>query len=258
MGQAEQNTTEAIAECQRMRTRESLPAPRSSDFERDLDRSLRGSGTESDRIGQHDEPEIAERVAMTLRQTYLETTRALVATVEARDPFTQRHSRTVSLYCEVIASRLGLSPARLDSLRTAALLHDIGKIGIPDVILQKPGPLTKEEFEIVKRHPGIAIEILGHASFLSAELPIILHHHESYDGSGYPYRLAGIDIPFESRILAVADAVDTMLSPRSYKRPYTRTHVQDELAAGAGSQFDPEVAQVAHEWLRSMPHVTED
>ena len=257
MGQVEQNTTEALSQCRRTGTWTSFPPPQSSGFDRGLAPSLRDIGSALGRDGQHVKPEIAERVATTLRQTYLETTRALVATVEARDPFTQRHSRTVSLYCEVIASRLGLSASRIDSLRTAALLHDIGKIGIPDVILQKPGPLTEEEFEIVKRHPGIAIEILGHASFLSAELPIILHHHESYDGSGYPYGLAALEIPFESRILAVADAVDTMLSPRSYKRPYTRTHVQAELTTAAGSQFDPEVAQVAHEWLASMPRIAD-
>lgn len=257
MGQIEQNETAAISEYQPARTWTSFPAPQSSDFDRARDRSRQGQGSASGRAGQDDEPEIAERVATTLRQTYLETTRALVATVEARDPFTQRHSRTVSLYCEVIASRLGLSAERMESLRTAALLHDIGKIGIPDVILQKPGPLNDEEFEIVKRHPGIAIEILGHASFLSAELPIILHHHESFDGSGYPYGLAGDEIPLESRVLAVADAVDTMLSPRSYKRPYTRTHVQEELTTGAGSQFDPEVARVAHEWLGSMPRIAD-
>lgn len=257
MGQVEQNATAAITECETARTWKSFPAPQSTYFDRGPDRSLHGRGCASGCAGQHDEPEIAERVATTLRQTYLETTRALVATVEARDPFTQRHSRTVSLYCEVIGSRLGLSAERLESLRTAALLHDIGKIGIPDVILQKPGPLTDEEFKIVKRHPGIAIEILGHASFLSAELPIILHHHEWYEGSGYPYGLAGLDIPLESRILAVADAVDTMLSPRSYKGPYTRRHVQEELTTGAGSQFDPEVAQVAHEWLSSMPRIAD-
>ena len=149
-----------------------------------------------------------------------ESTRAMVAAIDARDPYTRAHSVSVAAYAEAIGRRMGLSGLVLESLRKAALLHDIGKIGVPDAILTKPGPLTADEFNTVKRHPEIAIEILGHLSFLEKQLPLILHHHERYDGRGYPSGLIGDRIPIGARILAVADALDTMFSPRTYKSAY--------------------------------------
>ncbi len=194
-----------------------------------------------------------ERIRRQLQHAQQESTRALVAAVEAKDPFTTRHSDTVARYAVHIAKRLHLPPRQIKTLRRAAILHDVGKLGVPDAILQKPGPLTDEEFEAVKRHPRIGNEILGHISHLSDELPLILQHHERYDGTGYPKGLKTDDIFFGARILAVADALDAMLSRRSYKEPYTVQRAVDELRAGAGRQFDPLVVSTAVDWLEHTP-----
>jgi HD-GYP domain-containing protein (c-di-GMP phosphodiesterase class II) len=186
-----------------------------------------------------------------LRQAYLDSTLALVAAAEAKEKYARRHSINVSNFAEGIGRRMGLDEALIERIRTAAILHDVGKIGIPDSILTKPGRLTADEFEIIKQHPRIAMDILGHVSFLEAELPMILHHHERYDGTGYPDGLAGEHIPLGARIIAVADAVEVMLARRSYKNPYDAAHVRDELRAQAGRQFDPTIAAAAIEWMRA-------
>ena len=188
-----------------------------------------------------------------LRRSYLESTRALVAAVEAKDAFTERHSSRVARYCRLIAERLGLSRSHTESIATSAMLHDIGKIGVPDAILNKPGPLREAEFDIVRRHPSIAIEILGHTTFLNEELPYILHHHERYDGTGYPAGLAGEQIPLGARILAVADSLDAMLSTRSYKAPLTLRRAKIELVRCKGKQFDPKVIDATMAWLEDAP-----
>jgi len=193
------------------------------------------------------------RIRQQLRSTHLQSTRALIAAVEAKDPYTRAHSVTVADYAETIARRMDLPPALVQKVHAAALLHDIGKIGVPDAILTKPGPLTGAEFEVVKRHPRTAFEILEHVSFLADERPMILHHHERYDGAGYPCALAGTEIPVGARVLAVADALDTMLSPRSYKPAFDVEHVRAEIAAGAGRQFDPHAAAVTLRWLEEAP-----
>jgi HD-GYP domain-containing protein (c-di-GMP phosphodiesterase class II) len=195
-------------------------------------------------------PEIlVRRLKRQLRRAHLESTRALVAAAEAKDPYIRSHSRTVADYAEAIGGRMGLAASALRRLRTAALLHDVGKIAIPDSILAKPGPLTSAEFDMVKRHPQHALDILSHVNFLTEERPLILHHHERYDGQGYPGGLSTVRIPFGARILAVADALDAMFSKRSYKAAYKIDRVQAELEAGAGRQFDPDVAEVALSWL---------
>jgi len=188
-----------------------------------------------------------------LKRLYIESVRALVAAVEAKDPYTEKHSVVVSYYCKQLARRLGMSREQVDTVQTAAILHDIGKIGVPDAILQKPGPLTPAEFAIVRTHPERAEPILGHASFLSNELPIILHHHERYDGQGYPHGLRGTDIPVLARVLSIADAIDTILSARAYKPPCGLSCVKKELLRGAGTQFDPTFAAAAVEWLTECP-----
>lgn len=188
-----------------------------------------------------------------LRTAYLESTQALVGAVEAKDPHTRQHSWRVSDATVELARRLGLSAAQVESARTAAVLHDIGKIGVPDAILRKPGPLTADEFALIQQHPQTALQILGQASFLSAELPIILHHHERYDGRGYPAGLAADQIPFAARILAVADSLDAMSSQRSYKARYSLDGICRELEACAGTQWDPTVVAAALDWLDSTP-----
>lgn len=188
---------------------------------------------------------MVENARRALRITCLESTEALVAAVEAKDPFTRAHSHAVARYARAIGRRMELPDAHMHSLYVAGLLHDIGKIGIPDAVLTKPGPLTAEERRIVQRHPRAALEIIGGVGFLRAERPLILHHHERYDGTGYPARLAGEHIPLGARILAIADALDTMLSPRSYKPAYDRARVREEIQRGAGGQFDPQVVRAA-------------
>lgn len=192
-----------------------------------------------------------------LRSAYLESTKALVEAVDARDPNTREHSQTVSKYASEIGRRMDLNASQLESLRAASLLHDVGKIGVPDAILTKPGPLTPEEYETIKRHPITALEILSHISFLSDERPIILYHHERYDGTGYPTGLAGKQIPLGARILSVADALDTMFSPRSYKEAYDVDHVRNELENESGKQFDPQVVDVTLNLLDELPELFE-
>lgn len=184
-----------------------------------------------------------------LHQVQLESVMLLVSAVEAKDPYTERHSMNVSLYAEHIAQAMRIPAAMRETIITAALLHDVGKIGVPDGILTKPGRLTSAEYAVVKRHPRIGVDVLRNARFLSAELPVVLHHHEWYDGRGYPSGLRGDDIPLAARIVHVADSIDAMLSPRSYKHAYAVPQVLDELRRGAGSQFDPDIADIAIDWL---------
>ena len=174
---------------------------------------------------------------------------ALLAAVDAKDPYTRTHSMTVSDYADAIAGRMDLGASARRVLQASSLLHDIGKIGIPDRILNKPGPLSSDEFEIMKQHPQIAVDILHPMRTLGDHRRIILNHHERYDGAGYPDGTRGEDIPIGSRILAVADAIDTMLSRRAYKSPIPAKRVRAELVAQAGIQFDPAVVSVAVRWL---------
>ena len=188
-----------------------------------------------------------------IRSTCVESTRALVAAVEAKDHYTEAHSLTVAAYAEAIGKRMGMPSHVVEILRDAALLHDVGKIGIPDAILTKPGSLTGEEFAIIKKHPALALDILRHISYLTDERPFILHHHERFDGRGYPNGLAGRRIPIGARILAVTDALDTMLSPRTYKKPYSLEQAKSELIRHAGKQFDPDIVMTTLRWLEDSP-----
>lgn len=187
-----------------------------------------------------------------LRQSYMESTRALVAAVEARDPYTHDHSQRVSHYAKTIATRMNLSQREISRIETAAILHDIGKIGVPDSILRKTEKLLPEEFDVVRCHPSIGVKILAHTTYLRRELPIILHHHEQYDGSGYPDGLAGNQIPIGARVLAAADALDAMLSRRAYRPALSMQEARSELKRHSGTQFDPTVVDVLLEWLDEM------
>jgi HD-GYP domain-containing protein (c-di-GMP phosphodiesterase class II) len=138
---------------------------------------------------------------------------------------------------------MGCSDEELDLLSFSGNLHDIGKLGVPDSILLKPGPLTGTEFEAIKKHPIIGANIVGHLGLLTAEQKIILHHHERWDGKGYPNGLKGEDIPFLSRILSVADVYDAMASDRAYRKKLDDEVVFDTIKEGAGSQFDAEVVE---------------
>ncbi len=184
-----------------------------------------------------------------LRRSYLESTRALVAAVEARDPYTHDHSQRVSQHAKTIATRMNLGHREISRIETAAILHDIGKIGIPDNILQKTERLLPEEFDVVRCHPTIGVKILGHTTYLRRELPIILHHHERFDGNGYPDGLAGEQIPIGARVLAAADALDAMLSRRAYRNALSMSEVRLEFSKHRGTQFDPVIVDVVLEWL---------
>ena len=148
---------------------------------------------------------------------------ALAAAVDAKDPYTYGHSSEVTEHTIAIAHRMGLGADEIEKLRIGALLHDIGKIGIDGAILNKPGRLTDEEFEIIKGHPEIAANILSSLEFLTEVVPLVRHHHEHYAGGGYPLGIAGEEIPLGARIIAVADAFNAMTSDRPYRASLAQT-----------------------------------
>lgn len=169
---------------------------------------------------------------------------AFVETLEARDAYTKQHSARVTRYAATMAKALGRSDEEIEILQVAANLHDIGKIGIPDHILLKPGKLTEEEYEVIKRHPLIGSHIIGHFDMWSKEQRVIRAHHERWDGRGYPDGLKREQIPYLARIIAIADVYDALTSDRSYR---TRMPVDKAVAIlreNSGSQFDPEIAEL--------------
>ena len=182
---------------------------------------------------------------------------ALAATVDAKDHYTYGHSRKVSQYAVAMAQAMKLTPERINVIRTAGLLHDIGKIGIPDSILNKDGVLDEQEWRQIKGHPEMGVEILRYVAELSNSLPIILNHHEHYDGSGYPTGLKGQDIPLEARLLSVADAYDAMTSLRPYHNQRSSQEAIDELRRCAGTTFDPDLVEIFCKTLQSMVVKTE-
>jgi putative nucleotidyltransferase with HDIG domain len=169
---------------------------------------------------------------------------AFVEAIEARDPYTKQHSTRVSSYAISIATAMGCSQGEIDGLNVAGNLHDIGKIGIPDHILLKPNKLTDEEYEFIKKHPVIGSNIVKHLYMWTDEQKIIRHHHERWDGHGYPDQLGGEDIPFLSRILAVADVYDAMTSDRSYRKKLKDDDVVKMIKENKGTQFDPKIVSV--------------
>jgi len=177
---------------------------------------------------------------------------ALAATVDAKDHYTYGHSRKVSQYAVAMAQVMNLPPDKISMIRTAGLLHDIGKIGIPDSILNKDGALDEQEWRQIKRHPEMGVEILRYVAELSNSLPIILNHHEHYDGSGYPTGLKGQDIPIEARLLSVADAYDAMTSLRPYHNQRSTQEAIEELERCAGTTFDPELVEIFRKTLEAM------
>lgn len=179
-----------------------------------------------------------------LIQVHFSVLLSLARTVEKKDLGTYGHSMRVSAGVERIAERLGMPKEERADLRAAALLHDIGKIGISDAILGKPGPLTPGEMAIVRRHPENGADILRPLKHYANALPAILHHHEQYDGSGYPAGLAGADIPLSARIIAVADAYDAVLSDRPYRRAAAHGRAAGVLNQMAGTQFDPDIVRI--------------
>jgi len=179
----------------------------------------------------------------------------LTASLQAKNSATMRHSVNTAYYAQALGRQLDLSPDDLLVLKTASLVHDIGKIGIPDAILDKPGKLTVQEYALVRRHPRIGYEILHHTGCLGPVLPAVLFHHEWWNGAGYPHGFRGEQIPLAARIIHAADAIDAMFSQRSYRRRYTLPQVVEELESGLGGQFDPRIGRVAIDWLETNPEL---
>jgi polar amino acid transport system substrate-binding protein len=167
----------------------------------------------------------------------------LLTTIDDYDTYTGGHSDRVATFSEHIARLLGLSYATVDLVKRAAFVHDIGKIFIPDSIVQKPGPLSPEEREVVEQHPVLGARMLARRPAMSDLASIVLHHHERWDGRGYPDGLAGTDIPIESRVIFVADAFDAMTSERPYGRVFGYKEAGAELRRCSGADFDPQVVR---------------
>ncbi len=180
-----------------------------------------------------------------LRENYFRTVQALVAAVEAKDPYTRWHSTNVAKYAVAIARDIGMSPSQLEEIHIAAILHDVGKIGISELIISKPERLSREEFDIMKDHPAHGIRILEPIGFSSTITEAIYQHHERYDGQGYPQGLVGEQISLSARILNVADTIDAMISERPYRGTISSEEILLELEKESGRQFDPQVTECA-------------
>ncbi|MCQ9208857.1 MAG: response regulator, partial [Omnitrophica bacterium] len=189
-------------------------------------------------------PEDLPSIEDVITRNYLSTLKTLNKILEAKDPCTREHSKRVSDYAVNIAQELGLSQDEQEVMRQTALLHDIGKVGIAEVILNKPAKLNAQEWAEIKRHSQIGEEFLEPLKMLHIEQSMIRHHHERYDGKGYPDHLKGEDIPLYARILAVADAYEAMTSERAYRRALTPIEALTELERCSGTQFDSKVVEV--------------
>lgn len=171
--------------------------------------------------------------------------RAISEVVGARDPYTGAHNGRVGELSGLIAQRLGCSPAEVTHIAECGALHDVGKLGLPLSSIRKPGALSVEEYDEVKRHPEMGVEVLRLFPTLQDLTQGVLYHHERFDGAGYPFGLKGDDIPLSARVVAAADTIDAMMSDRSYRSALTWSHVRAELNRAAEGQLDPRVIQAA-------------
>ncbi|RYX80251.1 HD domain-containing protein [bacterium] len=211
---------------------------RSGDFDEEDTRLLLA-------IGQHAGLALENaRLHEELNEAYAATIAVLADAIEAKDAYTRGHCEGVSRLAVEVAKRLNLSDEQLEQARYAALLHDVGKIGVPDGILLKPTKLMPEEFMIIQKHPQIGRDIVARVSTLSNLSDAILHHHEKWDGSGYPAGLAGEGIPLLARIVCAVDAFDAMTTPRPYRNPVPHSEAIEEMRRCAGTQFDPQIVEL--------------
>jgi putative nucleotidyltransferase with HDIG domain len=179
-----------------------------------------------------------------LDSAYLQFVETMAQALDARDPYTAGHSLRVAAYSHLLARAMGLSEQDAEEIRVAAQLHDIGKIGIPDAVLQKPGLLTAEEYGLIKLHPQIGRKILEKVARFESLLAVVELHHENHDGTGYPYGLVGHNVPIAARIVHVADAFDAMTTTRSYRSALGLRSATREIERSAGRMFDPVAARV--------------
>ncbi|MBA7602375.1 hypothetical protein ES703_09464 [subsurface metagenome] len=184
------------------------------------------------------------RLYQKIQDSYFEIVKALAQAIEAKDPYTHGHSVRVMEYAVLIAQKLGLPEEEIESLKYAAILHDIGKIGVRGIVLNNPDGLTDEEYDEIKKHPLIGEGIIQPIELLQPIRPLIRHHHEWYNGKGYPDGLSGENIPLGARILAVTDAYDAMKSDRPYRKTLTEETAIQELKRGSGTQFEPKIVKI--------------
>jgi putative nucleotidyltransferase with HDIG domain len=189
-----------------------------------------------------------------LDRAYLQFVETMAQALDARDPYTAGHSIRVGAYAYAIAREMGIPASEAETIRIAAKLHDIGKLGIPDLILQKPGPLTAEEYGLIKLHTQVGRKILEKVEIFGKLLEVVELHHENYDGTGYPYRQSGSSIPIAARIVHIADAYDSMTTNRSYRMALPMSRAIEELKANRGTQFDPVATNAFLKLIREGKH----
>ncbi len=195
------------------------------------------------------------RLFLELQENYLKTVITLAKAVDAKDPYTHMHSQNVARYSVRLAKHLGLSTQSIETIQRAGLLHDIGKIAVKDEILQKPGKLTDEEYAHIKIHSVKGAEIIKSLPFLGEASNLIRHHHERYDGKGYPDGIKGTAIELGSRIMAIADSVDAMTTDRPYRKALSIEEAKAELIKNKGTQFDPDLAEAFVRILNAEPQI---
>ena len=194
-----------------------------------------------------------ERLYLQMHGIFIDYIRSMASAIDARDHYTQRHSQRVAQFSVGIAEGMDLTPADVEVVQLAATVHDVGKIGVPEQVLNKPGKLTDDEFDLIKTHPEQGTHIVSQMADLRFLVPGIQHHHERYDGKGYPGGLAGGDIPLIARIIGVADAYDAMTSDRIYRPGMPIDKARDEILDGTGGQFDPSAAEAFLDYIVSQP-----
>src|SRR6202008_700567 len=189
-----------------------------------------------------------------LPQSILDTVTSLAYAIDAKDQYTQGHSQKVSAYAALLAEALGMNDLEVEEIRLGAVLHDVGKVGIPEAILNKSGPLNLEEWDTMKTHVTFGGKLLEPLVPLARIREMVLHHHEFFDGSGYPEALTGEKIPLGARIIAVADAYDTITSDRTYKKARNATDALAELERCANAQFDGTIVKLFVRTMRALPN----
>ncbi len=193
------------------------------------------------------------RLIDSMKQSFVSSILSLASALEAKDPYTRGHSNRVATYSTIIARKYGLDDERVESIRLMALMHDIGKIGVPDEIIDKPGKLTNEEFGKIKQHPNNGLRIIEPLLKKNPDLSYVKSHHERYDGKGYPDGLAGKGIPLEASIMAISDSFDAMTSDRPYRSAMSREEALLECKENKGKQFHPEITDIFMDIISNMP-----
>jgi putative nucleotidyltransferase with HDIG domain len=219
-------------------------------WNKEMSRVLKAGDIEYERI-----KKLKRRVAVLSEQAekmFIQSIWGLVQALEAKDPYAKRHSENVTRYAVGIAETIRIAPKQLDVVRRAAMIHDIGKIGIPDSILSKPGKLTPRERSVIEQHPLIAVRILNKMSFLEQEIAIVRGHHEKWNGQGYPDGLSNSSIPLGARILAVADTFDALTSNRSYHNSRPVAEAVEILVDSSGYDFDPKIVEALALWVQNV------